>query len=101
MGASYYKLYGKMLNQKVNVYYNYIINPAYYRNVTVQYVDESGININDKAIAAIEDASFAGPSILGSYNISQPTKLYKDNNELTLKVNSTLASNHVEIPIPV
>ena len=100
VGASDYKLYGKMLNQKVNVYYNYIINPAYYRNVTVQYVDESGININDKAIAAIEDASFAGPSILGSYNISQPTKLYKDNNELTLKVNSTLASNHVEIPIP-
>ena len=100
VGASDYKLYGKMLNQKVDVYYNYIINPAYYRNVTVQYVDESGINITDKAIAAIEDASFGGPGILANYSNTQPTKLYKSNNELTLKVNSTLASNHVDIPIP-
>lgn len=100
IGASDHKLHGKMLNQKVDVYYNYIINPAYYRNVTVQYVDESGINITDKAIAAIEDASFGGPGILANYSNTQPTKLYKSNNELTLKVDSTLASTHVDIPIP-
>ena len=95
-----FSLHGKMINQKVDVYYNYQVNPAYYRNVSVQYIDENGTNITGKVIAAVDESSYIGPAISNTYDSTQPTKLYKNNNELILKVDSILNTSHVSIPIP-
>ena len=96
------EIVGKMLNQKVDVYYNYKLNPAYFTNITVQYVDENGTNITDKVIAATKDSSYPGaaPRILDAYDASQAAMPYANGSELMIKVDSTLGLNHVKIPVP-
>ncbi|MFC2582668.1 MAG: hypothetical protein ACFNVX_00465 [Lachnoanaerobaculum saburreum] len=96
------EIVGKMINQKVDVYYNYQLNPAYFTNITVQYVDENGTNITGKVIAATKDSSYPGsaPRILDAYDASQAAMPYANGNELMVKVDSTLGINHVKIPVP-
>lgn len=96
------KIAGKMLNQKVDVYYNYKINPAYYTNITVQYVDENGTSINDKVIAATKASGYpaSAPKILDAYDIGNVTAVYKNGNEIMAKVDSHLGTNEVQIPVP-
>ena len=95
-----FTIHGKMIYQKVDIYYNYKFNLAYFRNITVQYVDENGTNITDKVIAAAAESSYTGPQIGNTYDSGNKTRLYKNNNELILKVDAHLGTTHVNIPIP-
>lgn len=99
---SNYDVNGKMLNQSISVYYAYLPNPDYYTNVSVEYVDENGINITDKVIAETKKVGYTGATVEDNYNAAShvPSKFYKDGNSIVLKVDATLGSTHAEIPIP-
>lgn len=96
------KIAGKMINQKVDVYYNYQLNPAYFTNITVQYVDENGTNITGKVIAATKDSSYptGAPKILDAYDSVQKELPYSDGSEVMVKVDSHLGISHARIPVP-
>ncbi len=90
-----HKVTGLMLNQKVDVTYNYVANPSFYSSITVKYVDQDGVDIGSKVIEAL------GSQIANDAASATTGQFYKLGNDLVVKVDSAITSaTNLDIPIP-
>ena len=90
-----HKVTGLMLNQKVDVTYNYVENPSFYSSITVKYVDQDGVDIGSKVIEAL------GSSVANDAASATTGQFYKLGNDLVVKVDSSITTaTNLDVPVP-